>query len=458
MNLDDFFTEEALDDTGLKQAEDDCNNYWLSELAENEWKNFAIYTIENRAIPNMISGLKPVQNFYLHASINMTKTKYDKVAAVGSSVAILGYHHGEGSAQGAGQLMAAEWNNVVPIIQGRGSFGTRLVQSASAPRYTFTKLHDNFYKYFKDLDIAPKHDDPEHIPPRFYVPIIPMVLVNGVRGIATGFAVSILPRNPEHLAEACRSYLKTGKISKRPDVMFPHFSGKTWYAEEERRFYWEGTFNRIGKTGLTITEVPYDYDRESYVEILDKLEEAEKIVSYEDRCGENGFEFDVRLKTANQGWTDDDIIREFKLRKMMTENITVIDQDGKLREYADELDLIKDFCDYRLTFLEGRIKKNTDSLTEEIRWMNVKKKFIELVLDDKITFKGKSKTDVTKDINTLIVTEPEDADRLLRISIVSLVKELVQELEKQIAEAEKNLKYWSTTTTKEQFLLDLKGL
>ena len=463
MNLESFFTEEVSEDILTEDpkqdiADKEANEYWLSELAGNEWKNFAIYTIENRAIPNMISGLKPVQNFYLHASINMTKTKFDKVAAVGSSVAILGYHHGEGSAQGAGQLMAAEWNNVVPLIQGRGSFGTRLVQSASAPRYTFTKLHDNFYKYFKDLDIAPVHPDVEHIPPRFYVPIVPMVLANGIRGIATGFAVSILPRNPTQLAEACRSYLKTGKIKQRPDVMFPHFSGKTWYVEEEGRFYWEGTFERNGKTGLTITEIPYDFDRETYVEILDKLEENDKIVSYEDKCGKEGFKFSVRLKNENQNWTDDDIVREFKLRKMMTENITVIDYDGKLREYADELDLIKDFCDWRLEFLNIRIKKNQDEISEDIRWMKVKKQFIESVLDDKIVFKGKGKVQVVEQIEKLIVTLPGDSERLLRISIVSLVKELIIELDKQIAEAEKNLEYWNTTTTKDQFLLDLKGL
>ena len=154
------------------------NDYPISKVAANEWKSFAMYTVESRAIPNMIDGLKPVQRFYLYSSLVNSKKDFKKVSAVSGIISDYGYNHGESSAAGAGQLMAATWNNNICLIEGRGSFGTRLVQEAGAARYVYSRVHDNFSKYVKDIDLSPIHEDPEHEPPAFYLPIIPMVLVN----------------------------------------------------------------------------------------------------------------------------------------------------------------------------------------------------------------------------------------------------------------------------------------
>ena len=131
---------------------DDNQYYPLSNVASREWKSFAMYTVENRAIPNMIDGLKPVQRFYLYSSIQNTKRDFKKVSAVSGIISDYGYNHGEGSAAGSGQLMAATWNNNICLVEGRGSFGTRLIQDAGAPRYVYTKLSSNFEKYIKDVD------------------------------------------------------------------------------------------------------------------------------------------------------------------------------------------------------------------------------------------------------------------------------------------------------------------
>ena len=93
--------------------------YPISQVAENEWKSFAMYTVESRAIPNMIDGLKPVQRFYLYSSILNSKKDFKKVSAVSGIISDYGYNHGEASAAGAGQLMAATWNNNICLIEGR---------------------------------------------------------------------------------------------------------------------------------------------------------------------------------------------------------------------------------------------------------------------------------------------------------------------------------------------------
>lgn len=435
------------------------NEYPISKVASHEWLSFAMYTVESRAIPNMIDGLKPVQRFYLYSSILNSKSDFKKVSAVAGIISDYGYNHGETSAAGAGQLMAATWNNNICLVEGRGSFGTRLVQEAGAARYVYTRLHENFKKYIRDADLAPAHSDPEHEPPAFYLPVIPLVLANGTKGIATGFATNILPRDPNALSSACREYMLNGNIANKLPVCFPDFKGAVRYESEENKYTVLGIFDKKSKTVLEITEVPYGYDREAYVKVLDKLEDDGDIVSYDDLCDKSGFKFEVKLKqNTSANWNHDKIVSKFKLSKPLTENLTVIDFNGKLREYTDERDLIKDFCEYRLGILSERIAKRQQEWTEEARWLNVKMEFIQRILDEEITFKNRKKNEVGKDILGKTSALTEDVDRLLRINIMSLTDEMVKELAKEIKAAQKELKFWQQETPSNQFIKDLDEL
>lgn len=460
--LTNFFEDNIINDTQEETPilhTEKMKPYKLSDLASNEWKDYAMYTIESRAIPNLIDGLKPVQRFYLYSSIKNSKNDFKKVSAVSGVVSGYGYNHGETSAAAAGQLMAAEWANNICLIKGRGSFGTRLVNDAAAARYTYTKLHENFEKYIKDIDLAPVHDDPEHEPPAFYIPVIPLVLVNGIRGIGTGFATTILPRNPEKLAEACKEYVETGDIKDHIKLKFPDFVGDVEYDPETNRYSCKGTFERKGKTVLLITEVPYGFDRESYIKVLDGLEEKGDIVSYDDLCDVDGFRFEVKLKqNSSAAWDDEKIISMFKLEKSYSENITVIDQNGKLREYTDARQLVKDFCDYRNGILQKRIDLRIEEYTELNRWLKVKMQFIQEVLALNIVFKGNKKERVCELIQIHTEATEEDCERLLRLNIMTLTQEMVSQLESEIKENTKTLKFWKTTTSKNQFLSDLETI
>lgn len=437
----------------------DTREYPISAVAANEWKAFAMYTVESRAIPNMIDGLKPVQRFYLYSSLLNSKKDFKKVSAIAGIISDYGYNHGEQSAAGAGQLMAAEWNNNVCLVEGRGSFGTRLVQEAGAPRYVYTRVHENFSKYIKDLELSPTHEDPEHEPPAFYLPVIPLVLANGTKGIATGFATNILPRSATALSSACREYVSSGNIASRLSVTFPDFKGTVNYNAEEDKFIVMGCFEKKSKTVLEITEVPYGYDRESYVKVLDDLEDKGDIVSYEDLCDKTGFRFEIKLKQqTSSAWPDERIIRKFKLAKPLTENLTVINHEGKLRDYKDERLLIKDFCDYRMTVLQKRIEMRLAEALEQARWLKVKMEFIQAVLDDKIKFKNQKKDQVGQQILQTTSALDRDIDPLLRINIISLTDEMVKELQKQIDLALKDATYWQSTTPKQQFINDLDAV
>lgn len=433
-------------------------DYTLSEVANNEMKSYALYTIESRAIPSMIDGLKPVQRFYLYSSIKNSRRDFRKVSAIAGVISDYGYNHGESSAAGAGQLMAAEWNNNICLIQGRGAFGSRQIPVAGAPRYIYTKVHDNFDKYITDIDLSPKHADPEHEPPRYYLPSIPLVLSNGSLGIATGFSTNILPRSTQSLIDCCMEYIKTKKVSTIPEVSFPQFTGKVHFNKDDQSWYAHGTYKLIGTSKLEITEIPPDISREKYVSILDKLEADDLISGYSDSCDESGFNFTVQLKRGVT-YTDAKIVKMFKLEKKFSENLVVIDHAGKLRIYDDVRKLIEDFCEHRLGVLQRRIDNKRTDVTEEVSWLSAKIKFVNLVIDGTIEFKNKKKAEIIKQISSKVGCSDDYADSLLKMNIASLTSEMVDALEKQLKAAEKDLKYWQTKATPaEQFNNDLSVL
>lgn len=433
--------------------------YKLSEVATNEMLDFAQYTVASRAIPNMIDGMKPVQRFYLYSSLQNSRKDFKKVSAVSGVVSDYGYNHGEVSAAGAGQLMAATWRNNICLVEGRGSFGTRQVQEAGAARYVYTKVSSNFDRYIKDIALSPEHEDPEHEPPAFYLPVLPLVLLNGASGIATGFATNILPRNKEDVIKYIQQTLKGVKSKTDIAVEFPDFRGTTTYDSTSDRYVCSGIFRKVGKTKLIIEEIPYGFDRESYIKVLDDLEDAGLIVSYDDQTDSRGFRFEVILKQNTSAlWKDAEIERKFKLVKTHSENLNVIGPDDVLREYKDPKDLIRDFVDFRLGILQKRIDLEVKEHDELLRWLKVKIQFIEAVLDDKIIFKNRTRKQASDDILKLTTALDSDVSRLLSLNILSLTKEQVVALKKEIKDAESELRYWKKTTPKDQYIEDLDGL
>lgn len=178
----------------------------VTNLIDNDYKDYSKYVLYSRAIPSLIDGLKPSQRKILYTATKVAKTSRIKTASLaGAVIEKANYHHGDASLNDAINKMAQTFNNNLPLLSGEGSFGSRLVQEAAAARYTFVRLNDNFNKYFVDTDILLAGEDPEDPEPRFYLPTIPWVLVNGISGIAVGFATEIQPRNPEQLQKDRKS-------------------------------------------------------------------------------------------------------------------------------------------------------------------------------------------------------------------------------------------------------------
>jgi DNA gyrase/topoisomerase IV subunit A len=439
------------------------NNRDLKSIIDNEALAYAMYTVENRAIPHMIDGFKPVQRFVVARTLDMargSKEKFHKLASIAGGVADYGYHHGEGSAQEAGALMANTWNNNYPFLDGQGNFGSRLVQKAGASRYIFARISKNFYDIYKDTEYAPSHEDVEHVPPAFYLPIIPTVLLNGVSGIATGYATNILPHSFDSVKKAVLQILQEKRVTK-PKVAFPEFKGEV-VEVESGSYELHGTYKFTSRTQMHITEIPYKYDRETYIsKVLDPLEDK-GFITYDDDCGEQGFGFKVKIrKEYILGETEEErhekIMKDFGLIERRGQNITVLNEKGKLKVYDEAIDLIRDFVEVRKTYVQKRIDNKITETEASFKLALAKARFIKDVIDGTVVIQGKTRKVLTEELSGNKVYG-DYADKLVAMNIFHITSDEAKKLAEEARSKKEEHEYWKTTTVTAEYIKDLEAL
>lgn len=419
----------------------------IKDVIQVEGLDFALYTIYSRAIPHLIDGFKPVHRYFIHSAMQ-GGNEFKKVASIAGAVAIYGYHHGEASVEDALSLMAAHWCNNVPLFDRDGFFGSRLVKKPGEARYIKCKLSAAFKAIYMDNGLTQAHEDPEHLPPAFYLPIIPMVLVNGFSGIAKAYATNIPPYDPISVLNGCIGYLN-GKDFKL-DLKYPHFKGDI----KDGTLY--GTYELQGKTKLIITEIPVKWDRVKYIAILEKLKEKEIVVSYKDQS-KTDFRYEITLKReyAN-GLTHEKILKDFSLTENANPNINVI-YNGKLCSYATPEDLLKDFVNVRLEYYQKRIDKRIQELEIQFALASAKVCFIDHMLAKPDALKGLTRGAATDLIRTWDGCE-KHAETLVQMNIYHLTTDERDKLIAEVEEIKKKLDYWKNTTPKIEYLNDLNVL
>ena len=165
----------------------------ISEFLSDEYKEFAMYSIEGRAMPSVIDGFKPTQRKVIHISNQIWKTGGEKTLKVfqlaGKVASDAFYHHGNTSLENSIVTMAQKFKNNAALLEEDGQYGSLRSPQPGAPRYIGTKLNENFRLIYKDFELLNyKEEEGETIEPEFFLPIIPTVLLNGSSGIAVGFA------------------------------------------------------------------------------------------------------------------------------------------------------------------------------------------------------------------------------------------------------------------------------
>ena len=237
-----------------------------------------------RSIPSVMDGLKPVQRKILYAAFRRQLTADMKVAQLAGYVAeVSGYHHGEASVSGAIVGMAQQYvgSNNLPLLRAEGQFGTRHLggKDAASSRYIFTKLDGLTRLLFDELDdalLAYRDEDGQTVEPDWYVPIIPMALVNGVEGIGTGFSTYVPSFHPLQLVRIIRRLLKGETVTEEDEAhrLVPWLRGhKGVVRAADSKGVWvsEGVARKVDDTTIEIGELPFGRWTQDYKDWLSGL-------------------------------------------------------------------------------------------------------------------------------------------------------------------------------------------
>jgi DNA topoisomerase-2 len=467
--------------------------------------HFSIYDNE-RSIPNLMDGLKISLRKILYAAFKKGGLKTEiKVAQFSGYVSEhSAYHHGEASLNAAIVGMAQNFvgSNNINLLEPNGQFGTRVSggDDSASERYIFTQLNKLtrlIYRQEDDAVLSYIDDDGQMVEPIYYAPAIPMILVNGTKGIGTGFSTEVLQYNPLHIIAYVRAMLASTSVADRP-VIEPYFkgfkgtirnigSGATNVASATSgapatnvasatsgapatnvasatsgapatnvasatsgapatnvasatsgaatshvaaKYLIKGTYEIIADRKVRITELPIGTWTDDYKEFLEKLMDAPAASAASDK-GKAGTAASSSassssapvLKEYNDMSTDTvvDITVTFhpsyphtpkdlqaaiidadagtnKLEKLLglfttqsTTNMNLFDAREKLRKYATIYDIIEDYYVERLSLYSKRKAAMLAQLTNELRVLTNRARYIQEVLDDKLELRRQTK-------------------------------------------------------------------
>ena len=291
--IDTIFNKTKADDRKLWLQDYDRNKFLDTNHSEisydqfinNELIHFSKYDCD-RSIPNMVDGLKVSQRKILYSAFKKKLYSEIKVAQFSGYVSEhSGYHHGEASLNGAIVNMAQDFvgSNNINLLMPNGQFGTRLQggKDSASERYIFTRLSKVTRFIFRKEDdnvLNYLDDDGLSVEPIYYVPIIPMILVNGALGIGTGFSTKIPCYNPKQIISVIKNKIKNHEDGMDyVEEVIPYyngFKGKIEYTENGK-YQTSGIFC-IKDNKVTITELPIGVWNEDYITYLEKCLETKK--------------------------------------------------------------------------------------------------------------------------------------------------------------------------------------
>lgn len=436
----------------------------ISEFLSEEYKEFAMYVIEGRAIPSVIDGFKPTQRKIIHIANQIWKTGNEKTLKVfqlsGKVASDCFYHHGDMSLSNAIITMAQRFKNNAPLLEEEGQFGSLRSPQAGAPRYIGTKLSENFKLIYKDFELLDfKEEEGEVIEPNYFLPIVPTVLLNGSSGIAVGFASNILNRDIRSIIDACLKVLN-GKNTGEIKPSLNGFTGDYIQdSDNHKRWIIRGKFVRSNTTTVKINELPPSMTYEKYEDILDKLVDDKVIVSYDDSCKDN-IDYTIKFTRSDLEKLDDEkLIKLLKLEESSTEIYSTLDEKGKLKIFDRTEDIIKYFVEFRLSYYNVRKQYLLDKMNRELKILSNRGKFIKAILDNKLLVNNVSKIEIIKGIEELKLEMVDDSyDYLLRMPIYSLTKEMFDKLKSDFLDKKVEIKKMEETDPKDMYVTDLTEL
>ncbi|AFZ79356.1 DNA topoisomerase II, putative [Theileria equi strain WA] len=385
-----------------------------SDFVNKELIQFSIYDTE-RSIPSMVDGWKPGQRKVLFGCFKRNLKNECKVAQLSGYIAEhSAYHHGETSLQQTIVNMAQDFagSNNINVLEPCGQFGSRKEggKDSAAPRYINTKLSyltRLIYVVDDDAVLDYQNEEGQSIEPYYYVPVIPMVLVNGSEGIGTGFSTQIPNYNPLDIIANLKRLINNQEML--PMIPWYRKYSGTIEPNEKGGFDCMGKFTVMDDFGIVnITELPIHRWTNDYKEFLESLQlsvngKAPLILSYLDNSTHESIHFTVNLNPdCYEEILKEGIDKILKLKTTIsTTNMTLFDANKRLRRYDTVLDILRDFADIRLVFYNKRRDHLIKQLQIEQQILSNQVRFIDLVITNKIVLFKKSRNQLVSELKAL---------------------------------------------------------
>lgn len=403
-----------------------------NEFINHEMIHFSKYDCD-RSIPNLMDGLKISLRKILFSAFKKNLIKEIKVAQfAGYTSEHSGYHHGEASLNAAiiGMAQTFVGSNNINLLLPNGQFGTRLMggKDSASERYIFTALNKLTRTIFPACDdhvLTYLEDDGLLVEPIFYAPIIPMVLVNGTRGIGTGFSTDILCYNPEQIIQCMQYKLAHPEFvaAESSGIDFiPFYDGFTGVILKisPEKFMSKGVYEKLGTDKIQVTELPIGFWTESFKEHLDALlnpsaapatasaaasaaaakqKENPWIVDFKNMCTDQSISFIItfapgKLAELESIVGDNGCNGLEKLlnlyNTMSTTNMHLFDEHDALQKYAKVTDIADAYFEVRLKLYQLRKNFLVGALEKELVMLSNKVNYIKELLEGTIDLRRKS--------------------------------------------------------------------
>ena len=423
-----------------------------------------------RNIPNVMDGLKTSLRKILFAAFKKNLVSEIKVAQFSGYVSEHScYHHGEASLNGAIVGMAQNFvgSNNINLLEPLGQFGTRLLggDDSASERYIFTRQSPITRTLFnKNDDHVLKYleDDGTQIEPLFYAPIIPMILVNGSRGVGTGFSSNICCYNPLTIVDYLTKKLDNDINGAKSIKFVPCYKGFRGVIQQQSptTFTTHGIYQKLNATTICITELPVGTWTTKYVAFLEGLINKNDGVVKKIMCVNTDTEIKITVEFGS-GMLEkcEDVEQLLQLKSsLFTSNMYAYNHLDKLVKYESESELIDDYFEVRLGLYQTRKNYLIDVLTKELRIVTNKRKYIGELLDGTIDLRRKTTVEINEMLrNKNYITINDDTfDYLTKMPMDNVTTNKIDALNKTLHDKTQELTQIQKIDIKDMWRNDLK--
>lgn len=368
-----------------------------------------------RSIPSVADGLKPGQRKVLFGCFKRNLTKEIKVAQlVGYVAEKTAYHHGEASLCMTIVNLAQNFvgSNNINLLEPNGQFGTRIAggKDAASARYIFTnipRITRTLFHPHDDPILGYQIEEDMKIEPEYYLPVIPMVLVDGADGIGTGWSTAIPNYNPLDIVDNIRRKMR-GEDVVRMNPWYRGFRGTIERVADDK-YKCAGIINKIDDVTIEITELPVRVWTQTYKEMLESWVTGDEktpqtLKDYREYHTDTTVHFVITMKDASEmrKAEEEGLEKHFRLANHITTgNMVCFDLNGKIRKYTSAEQILDDFYPKRLEYYAKRKENLANDLQKQYDRISNQALFIKKIIAKELTVSNKKKADIEEELKTL---------------------------------------------------------